>query len=90
MKQKLLELNRQTNGILFPALLLPLWILLYLNLQNLTDFAIDDLAGMTKGLHLTETLRFFIFEVPKVLLLLVLIIFGVGILRSYFFDRKNP
>lgn len=89
MKQKLLELNRQTNGILFPALLLPLWILLYLNLQNLTDFAIDDLAGMTKGLHLTETLRFFIFEVPKVLLLLVLIIFGVGILRSYFSTEKT-
>ncbi len=89
MKQKLLELNRQTNGILFPTLLLPLWILLYLNLQNLTNFVIDDLAGMTKGLHLTETLRFFIFEVPKVILLLVLIIFGVGILRSYFTTEKT-
>jgi len=89
MKQKLLELNRQTNGILFPALLLPLWLLLYLNLQNLTNFVIDDLTGMTKGLHLTETLRFFLFEVPKVILLLVLIIFGVGILRSYFTTEKT-
>lgn len=84
MKQKIIALNKQTNGILFPALLLPIWILLYLNLQNLANFVIDDLAGMTKGLHLTETLRFFVFEVPKVLLLLVLIIFGVGILQSYF------
>lgn len=89
MKQKILDLNRQTNGILFPALLLPLWILLYLNLQNLTDLIIDDLAGMTSGLHLTETLRFFIFEVPKVILLLILIIFGVGILRSYFTTEKT-
>lgn len=89
MKQKILELNRQSNGILFPALLLPLWILLYLNLQNMADFVIDDLAGMTKGVHLTETLRFFVFEVPKVLLLLVLIIFGVGILRSYFSTEKT-
>lgn len=88
MKQ-LTELNKQTNGILFPALLLPLWILLYLNLQNLSNFVIDDLAGMTKGIHLTETLRFFVFEVPKVLLLLVLIIFGVGILRSYFTTEKT-
>jgi len=89
MKQKILELNRQSNGILFPALLLPLWILLYLNLQNMANFVIDDLAGMTKGVHLTETLRFFLFEVPKVLLLLVLIIFGVGILRSYFSTEKT-
>ena len=89
MKQKILELNRQSNGILFPALALPLWILLYLNLQNMANFVIDDLAGMTKGVHLTETLRFFLFEVPKVLLLLVLIIFGVGILRSYFSTEKT-
>lgn len=89
MKQKLLELNRQTNGILFPALLLPAWIILYLNLQNLTNLVVDDLAGMTKGLHLTETVRFFLFEVPKVILLLVLIIFGVGILRSYFTTEKT-
>lgn len=89
MKQRIIALNNRTNGILFPALLLSLWILLYLNLQKMSDFAIDDLAGMTKGLHLTETLRFFLFEVPKVLLLLVLIIFGVGILRSYFSTEKT-
>jgi len=39
--------------------------------------------------HLSETLRFFIFEVPKVLLLLVLVIFGVGIIRSYFSPEKT-
>ena len=89
MKQTIPELNKRTNGVLFPALLLPLWILLYMNLQNMADFLIDDLAGMTKGIHLTETLRFFVFEVPKVLLLLVLIIFGVGILRSYFSTEKT-
>lgn len=89
MKQRIIALNKQSNGILFPAVLLPIWILLYLNLQSLANFAIDDLAGMTKGLHLTETLRFFVFEVPKVLLLLVLIIFGVGILRSYFSTEKT-
>lgn len=89
MKQKIIELNLRTNGILAPALLLPLWILLYLNLQNLANFVIDDLFGMTKGTHMSETLRFFLFEVPKVLLLLVLIIFGVGILRTYFTTEKT-
>ncbi len=69
--------------------MLPVWLLLYMNLQNIADLIIDDVAGMTAGKHLTETLRFFIFEVPKVMLLLVLIIFGVGIIRSYFSTEKT-
>jgi uncharacterized membrane protein YraQ (UPF0718 family) len=44
---------------------------------------------MQQGTHLTETLRFFIFEVPKVLMLLILIIFFVGIIRTYFTPEKT-
>ncbi len=77
------------KGLILPLVLLPLWILLYMNLQPISDFIIDDLIGMTTGAHLTETLRFFIFEVPKVMLLLVLIIFGVGVLRSFFSPEKT-
>ncbi len=89
MKDKVIALNRNMNGWLLPMFLLPLWLLLYLNLQNIADFVIDDVVKMHPGKHLTETLRFFIFEVPKVMLLLVLIIFGVGILRSYFTTEKT-
>lgn len=89
MKEKIFNLNQYFNGLLFPIILIPLWILLYWNLQSLTDFVIDDLAKMVSGKHLTETLRFFIFEVPKVMLLLVLIIFGVGIIRTYFTPEKT-
>ena len=89
MKNKIISLNENLNGWLIPSLLLPVWILLYLNLQKSADFIIDDLAGMVSGTHLTETLRFFIFEVPKVMLLLVLIVFGVGIIRSYFSAEKT-
>lgn len=89
MREKIIALNRNMNGWLLPAFLLPVWILLYWNLQHLADFVIDDLAGMTAGKHLTETIRFFIFEVPKVMLLLVLIIFGVGIIRTYFTPEKT-
>jgi uncharacterized membrane protein YraQ (UPF0718 family) len=89
MREKVIALNRKTNGWLFPLLMLPVWVLLYMNLQNIADLIIDDVVGMTAGKHLTETLRFFIFEVPKVMLLLVLIIFGVGIIRSYFSTEKT-
>lgn len=89
MREKILTLNRNTNGWLIPVALLPLWVLVYLNLQHFSDFIIDDVVGMTSGKHLTETIRFFIFEVPKVMLLLVLIIFGVGIVRSFFSAEKT-
>ncbi|MHC1690455.1 MAG: permease [Bacteroidales bacterium] len=66
-----------------------IWYTLYHNLQFLSDLIIDNLFGMQKGLHLTETLRFFIFEVPKVLMLLILIVFFVGIIRTYFTPEKT-
>ena len=89
MKNKAITLNHSLYGWLFPVLSLPVWLLLYMNLQKITDLIIDDLFRMNAGTHLTETLRFFIFEVPKVLLLLVLIIFGVGIIRSFFTAEKT-
>jgi len=66
-----------------------MWYLLYHNLQKIADFIIDDIFVMNKELHITEAFRFFIFEVPKVLLLLTLIIFFVGIIRTYFTPEKT-
>ncbi len=89
MKEKIVLLDKKLRGWLFPILLLLLWLVLYFNLQSIADFLVEDLLGMSSGEHLTETIRFFIFEVPKVMLLLVLIIFGVGIVRSYFTPEKT-
>jgi uncharacterized protein len=66
-----------------------LWYLVYHYLQFFSDWLIDRVFGLQKGLHLTEALRFFIFEVPKVIMLLVLIVFFVGILRTYFTPEKT-
>ena len=77
------------NQFLLILVLLPVWYILYTNLQNISDFFIDRVFQMSAGTHLAETIRFFLFEVPKVLLLLVLIIFGVGIIRSYFSPEKT-
>jgi uncharacterized protein len=74
---------------IFPLFLIGVWLILYFNLERATNWIINTLFGMKAGNHLTESLRFFIFEVPKVLLLLVLIIFVVGIIRSYFTPEKT-
>lgn len=75
--------------ITLSLVLLPVWFMVYHFLKPATDWLVDDVFGMTAGSHLTEALRFFIFEVPKVLLLLTLIIFFVGIVRSYFSPEKT-
>jgi len=73
---------------LIPVLLV-FWVLLYMNLAHIADFFIYDLIGMEEGKHLTESIWFFIFEVPKVMLLLVLIVFAVGVIRSWFSAEKT-
>jgi len=66
------------------TLSLPLWYLLYRNLQKIADATVYGLFGMRPDSHFAESLRFFLFEVPKVIMLLVLIIFVVGVIRTYF------
>jgi small redox-active disulfide protein 2 len=67
------------KNVIAPLLLLPVWFLVYHFLEPVTDWHIEKLIGLASGLHFTEALRFFVFEVPKVLLLLTMIIFVVGI-----------
>ena len=74
---------------LLPLILLGFWILIYFNLQPVTSWLIYDILKLPQGKHFTDALRFFIFEVPKVLLLLVLIIFFVGIIRSFFTAERT-
>ena len=73
----------------FPLMLLPVWIVLYLNLENLTDLLVYRTLGLNQINPLTGAIYFFIFEAFKVLLLLVLIVFAVGIIRTYFSPEKT-
>ena len=39
---------------------------------------------LSPGRHLTSALEFFLYEAPKVLMLLILVVFAVGVVRSFF------
>ena len=82
-------MSRVKNKIVLLLLLIPIWIILYKYLQEISDFIVFHLFHMAPEKHLTEAVRFFIYEVPKVLMLLVLIIFVVGIVRTYFSPEKT-
>ncbi|NJB67851.1 hypothetical protein GGQ74_001491 [Desulfobaculum xiamenense] len=68
--------------------LLPVWLALwgtiYAWLPDAADFAAFDLFGLTPGTHFGEAVRFFFYDTPKVLMLLTLVVFAVGIVRSFF------
>ncbi len=83
------DMMRLSKKVVVPLVLLPVWYLAYHNLQPIADWLIDSVIGLEKGTHIAESLRFFVFELPKVLLLLTLIIFFVGIIRSYFSPERT-
>ena len=84
-----MKINRKYSHIWLPALLLPVWWLVYKNLETFADWFVFSLLEMTKGEHLTDALWFFVFEFPKVMLLLTLIIFFVGIIRTFFTPERT-
>lgn len=53
-------------------------------IQNLADWTVYDVLELDKGAHLSEALNFFIYDTIKILLLLFVIIFLMGIVNSYF------
>ncbi len=82
-------MNRIDRKIALFLLLIPLWIVVYIFLDEIADLLVYKVFQMTPEKHLTESLWFFIYEVPKVMMLLVLIIFLVGIIRTYFSPEKT-
>ncbi len=79
----------ETAKILAPFFLLPVWLLIYLSLQEITDLILFDVINLPKDSRLTNAIGFFVLEVPKVLLLLLLIVFVVGIIRTYFSPERT-
>jgi len=72
-----------------PLAFLPIWYVIYHYLQPIADWLVDSVLDLPKGAHYTEAIRFFIFELPKVIMLLALIIFFVGIIRTYFSPERT-
>ncbi len=68
---------------------LALWWLVYRSLAPFAAWFAYSLCGLTKGTHLGATVEFFVFESPKVLMLLALVVFGVGIVRSFFTPERT-
>ena len=71
------------------SLLLLVWLVAYVFLLPAVDGFVYGVLKLEPGTRLTSALHFFLYEAPKVLLLLTIVVFGVGIVRSYFSPEKT-
>jgi len=69
--------------------LLLLWGVVYWHLESFADWLTYTVLQLPREQHLSTAVQFFVFEVPKVLMLLSIVVFVVGILRSFFTPERT-
>ena len=80
--------THQRFRITLSALAIVPAIVLYARLHAIGDWVAYRLFGLSAESHLGAAVAFFVFEVPKVLLLLTGVVFAVGLLRSFFTPER--
>jgi uncharacterized membrane protein YraQ (UPF0718 family) len=78
--------------IFFGSVLLAAWWAIYhylYTVAHLSSLGLLGLLGLSPASHLGSAVEFFLFEAPKVLLLLILVVFGVGVVRSFFTPERT-
>jgi uncharacterized membrane protein YraQ (UPF0718 family) len=65
------------------------WWLVYRRLEPLAVWLAYGLLPLSPASRLGLAVEFFLYEVPKVLMLLTLVVFGVGIVRSFFTPTRT-
>lgn len=84
-----INLSRTKHNVWFIILLIIFWFTVYLNLDRIFR-VINDVTGLSSiNSGIARSAEFFIYEVPKVLMLLTLIVFVMGIVRTYFSPEKT-
>jgi uncharacterized protein len=72
---------------LIPAL--AVWWVIYIYLHPFSQWLTFDIFGLKEKSRFGSAVAFFLFDSPKVLMLLALVVFGVGIVRSFFTPEKT-
>jgi uncharacterized membrane protein YraQ (UPF0718 family) len=79
-----LTVKKAAKAVLFGAAL----VALYFQLEK-AAIAVAGLTPFEKDSRMFETVRFFVYDTPKVLILLTVIVFAVGIIRSFFTPERT-
>lgn len=77
------------NYILAGLAGLVVWFVVYWQLKPVAVYLTYDLLGLERGGHLGEAIEFFLYDTPKVMMLLTLVVYGVGIIRTFFTPERT-
>jgi uncharacterized membrane protein YraQ (UPF0718 family) len=77
------------RALAFLAAGLAAWTAAYAAIRPLSEWLTFQALGLASGSRLGQSVAFFLYDAPKVLLLLTLIVFGVGIVRSFFTAERT-
>lgn len=64
------------------------WFMIYGQLLPLSAWIVS-LLPLERGSRLEEAVRFFVYDAPKVLMLLALVVFAMGVVRSFFSPERT-
>ena len=78
--------SRYPRGFLLTAAVL--WLLLYRSLMPASEALVGALP-IDRDSHLGGALQFFLYDTPKVLLLLTAVVFAMGMVNSYFTPERT-
>jgi uncharacterized protein len=81
--------NSSTNLYWLLAFLAVLWIFLYNIVQPFANWLAFSVLKLQPGSHLGESLAFFFYDVPKILLLLTGMVFAISIIRTFFSPERT-
>lgn len=95
MDHSLLQSHPQPNkqsllrifGLL--ALILAAWLATYNVIQPLANWIAYNVLNLPQGSHLGDAVAFFLYDVPKILLLLSGMIFLISIIRTFFSPERT-
>ena len=89
MAHSALILRRSSGTVARLALAALAWLVGYLLLPGIADYLSYDLLGLDRASRLGSAVGFFLYDVPKILLLLAAVVFVVGIVRSFFTPERT-
>jgi uncharacterized membrane protein YraQ (UPF0718 family) len=74
---------------LFVVLSIAIWLAVYNIIKPLADWISYTLLGFAQDSHFGEALAFFLYDVPKILLLLTGMVFAISVLRTFFSPERT-
>ena len=83
------EQNISLRRIAIVACAVVIWAFLYAWLEPLAQWLTKSALHLDTASRFGAAVAFFIYEAPKVLMLLLLVVFGVGVVRSFFTPEQT-